>query len=203
MELSSKRVGGHPKVAVKLAAEDLLQLSTPRPRGHVAHEHPLPSPRCPRPLPAAREVREHPKERDIHEYAAVVVVPEDDHALLVAGKMNVLEVGGLEVDGLEVGGLEVGGLEVGGLEVGGLEVRGTPTGPFLEVGGLEVRGTPTGPFPDVGSPHGWATPTGPSHTFPGHCRAAHPHASTAHSHGRAATPAHATTVPMPPSRKSR
>src|SRR5262249_55782804 len=161
----------------KLAAEDLLQLSTPRPPGHVAHEHPLPSPRCPRPLPAAREVREHPKERDIHEYAAVVVVPEDDHALLVAGKMNVLEVGGVEVDGVEVGGLEVGGLEVGGLEV-----RGTPTGPFLEVGGLEVgglevgglevRGTPTGPFPDVGSPHGSATPTGPSHTFPGHCRAA-------------------------------
>jgi Glutathione S-transferase, N-terminal domain len=93
----------------------------------------------------------------------VVVVPEDDHALLVAGKMNVLEVGGLEVDGLEVGGLEVGGLEV----------RGTPTGPLLRLvdfGGLEVRGTPTGPFPDVGSPHSWATPTGPSRTFPVACR---------------------------------
>src|SRR5262245_63903559 len=122
MELSSKRVGGHPKVAVKLAAEDLLQLSTPRPRGHVAHEHPLPSPPRPRPLPAAREVREHPKERDIHEYAAVVVVPEDDHALVVAGKMNV-EVGGLVVDGLD-------GFELGGIEVGGLEVRGSQTGPL-------------------------------------------------------------------------
>src|SRR5262249_13692001 len=79
--LRLQNADGHPKVAAKLAAEDLLQLSTPRPPGHVAHEHPLPSPRCPRPLPAAREVREHPKERDIHEYAAVVVVPEDDHAL--------------------------------------------------------------------------------------------------------------------------
>src|SRR5262249_21450988 len=191
MELSSKRVGGHPKVAVKLAAEDLLQLSTPRPRGHVAHEHPLPSPRCPRPLPATREVREHPKERDIHEYAAVVVVHEDDHALLVAGKMNVLEVGGLEVDGLDFVGLDFVGLEVGGLEV-----RGTPTGPFLEVGGgLGVRGTPTGPFlevggpfPDVAGPHGWATPTGPSHTFSGRLGAAHPHASMAHS-------GHATSRP--------
>src|SRR5262249_22235758 len=162
---------GHPKVAVKLAAEDLLQLSTPRPRGHVAHEHPLPSPRRPRPLPAAREVREHPKERDIHEYAAVVVVHEDDHALLVAGKMNVLEVGGLEVDGLDFGGLEVGGLEVGGLEV-----RGTPTGPFLEVGGLEVRGTPTGPFLEVGGLEVRGTPTGPSHTSSGRHGSSHPHA---------------------------
>jgi hypothetical protein len=99
----SRNADGHPKVAVKLAAEDLLQVSTPRPPGHVAHEHPLPSPRRPRPLPAAREVGEHAKESDIDEHAAVVVVPEDDHALLVAGKMNVLEVGGLEVDGLEVG----------------------------------------------------------------------------------------------------
>src|SRR6266487_375891 len=191
MELSSKRVGGHPKVAVKLAAEDLLQLSTPRPRGHVAHEHPLPSPRRPRPLPAAREVREHAEESEIDEHAAVVVVPEDDHALLVAGRLNVREVAGLKVDGLGVGGLEVGGLEV----------RGTPTGPFLEVGGLEVgglevRGTPTGPFPDVGSPHSWATPTGPSHTFSGRHGASYPHASTAHSHGRAATAA-ATTRTMP------